>query len=367
MALPSADNLPILESGKSVLDPLGGQGTAVLNGPQKAAIVIALLGPEAATPLVDKIGDMHLKKFISAYESLKMIPREALNDAVMDFLSDLAVTSTSLKGGPKEARQLVEDLLDDQRVERIFGSAQLIEEEVEDTSNIWMQLSELASDQIAKYLDKKRPEMISIVLGKLSTDKAGEVLAELSDDVSIKVVNSLTKPGKVDPMTLSTIGKVIEAELLSIDPADIEDSSPLKSVSEIFSVLPSERRENLMDHLTNRDEVVAEEVRKGIITFEDIPDRLPRNGVPIMFREMNQETLLKALKYSQESMPGTLEYLYGNISQRMAEQYREQVADMPEVSRKDGEAAQSAFMSLVSRLDKEGTIALIKVVEATEE
>ena len=364
MPMPApAENLPASDtgSGSVVADAVQ------LSGPQKAAIVIALLGPEGAAPIVEKIGDKHLKVFISAFENMKMIPRGTLLVAVQDFIANLEITSASLKCGQKEARQLAEDLLDEQRIEKLFGSAQIIEEQAEDTSGIWGTLAGSKTTDIAAYLEKQRPQVIAIILNQLSTDKAGEVLAELSDEISPRVVSYLTKPGKIDPMTLATIGRVIDAEFLSSKADDSRDNNPLRSVSEIFSVLPTAKREALMDFLVERDEGIAEQVKKGIVTFEDLPDRLPRNAVPTVFREIDQAMLLKALKHGMEAMPGTVEYLFSNISQRMADQYKEQVEDLAPITTKEGEVAQSAFMSIVSRLDKEGAISLIKIQETTEE
>ncbi len=360
------ESLSGFEPGTELMDP-GRQEMPSLNGPQKAAIVIAMLGPDSAGPVIEKIGDQHLKAFIRAFENMKMIPREVLVTAVEDFITKLQITSNSLKCGQKEARQLAEELLDDERAEKIFGSAQIIEEQVEDTSTIWSTLAQRKPDESAAYLEKQRPQMVSIVLAQLTTDRAGEILAEMEDEISRKVVSHLAKPSKVDPKTLATIGKVVEAEFLTKNAAAAEDNNPLRSVSEIFSVLPTEKRESLMEFLISKDELIAEKIRKGIVTFEDLPDRLPRNAVSIVFRELDPDMLLKALKHAHVTMPGTVEYLYSNISQRMADQYKEQIEDIPVLSTKDGEAAQSAFMSVVSRLDKERTITLIKVQEVAEE
>ncbi len=330
-----------------------------LSGPQKAAIVIALLGREFAGPVVEKIGDRHLKVFLSAYENMKLVPRPILLHAVEDFIANLEIVSSSLKCGQKEARGLAEEILDEKRMEKLFGNAQILEEPAEEETTVWHTLAQRKSDEIAAYLEKQRPQVSAIVLSKLPSGKAGEVLGEINDEASTKIVNYLTRPGKVDPMTLSTIGKVIDTEFLSVEGGGEKQDNPLKSVGKIFSVLPTAKRDALIEFLTEKDEAVAEQVKKGIVTFEDLPQRLPRNAVPIIFREADTVQLLKALKMGQGNAPESLEFLFANISQRMADQFKEQLEDLAEISQKEGEAAQSVFMATVSRLEKEGRLSLI--------
>ncbi|WP_306252770.1 FliG C-terminal domain-containing protein [Parvularcula sp. IMCC14364] len=330
-----------------------------LSGPQKAAIVIALLGREFAGPVVEKIGDRHLKVFLSAYENMKLVPRQILLHAVEDFIANLEIVSAGLKCGQKEARGLAEEILDEKRMEKLFGNAQIIEEADENETTVWHTLAQRKSAEIAGYLEKQRPQVAAIVLSKVPSGKAGEILGEIDDEVSTKIVSYLTRPGKIDPITLSTIGKVIDTEFLSVEGGGEKNDNPLKSVGEIFSVLPTAKREALIEFLTEKDEAIAEQVKKGIITFEDLPDRLPRNAVPIIFREADTVDLLKALKMGQGNAPESLEFLFSNISQRMADQFKEQLEDIADISQKEGEAAQSVFMATVSRLEKEGRLSLI--------
>ena len=77
--------LPILHDAPP---KLGNRGRpTVLRAPEKAAVILALLGPENASPVVEKIKDEHLRAFIHTLENLKLIPRESLLSAVADFFS----------------------------------------------------------------------------------------------------------------------------------------------------------------------------------------------------------------------------------------------------------------------------------------
>ena len=354
-------------AGKTELVSVAQKAARKLTAPQRAAVVIALLGPEKAGSVIEQIGDQHLKRFVTAYEKIKSIPREVLLAIVAEFITELKQGEGSIRGGVKEARALAEEILDEDRVERIFGIATLSTEDEREGDNVWTRLRTADPQKLAEYMQTQRPQLVGIIISQMPPDNAGVVLADLPDELSQYVVRSLANPVEIDKQTLRTIGQVVEQEFLTSVDGNKEEKDPLSAVSSILSVLPSEKRENLMEYLFEKDADQAEKIRKGLVTFEDIPDQLPRNAVPIIFREMDQDQLIKALKFGEESAPGSLEYLYSNISQRMAEQYKEQVEEIKSLSKKDGEAAQSAMMTLISSLDQAGTIKLIKVVESDEE
>ena len=364
-ATPGPETLPVANTAETAADIA--RNLPRLTSAQKAAVIIALLGPEKAGPVMELIEDRHLRSFVKSYEKMASIPREVLLAAVADFVTELKQSLGSLKGGPKEARELAEQLLDEDRLARLFGEAVAPPAEEKDEDDIWSLLAEKDASDLASYLEGQRPQVCAIVLGQLSPEKAGEVLAELPDAFGRKIVALLSDPPKIDDATLATIGAVIRQEYLNNETAEGTRENPLGAVSSILSVLPTEKREGLLEFMMEKDPDKAEKIRKGLITFEDIPDRLPRNAIPVIFREMEQDTLLKALKFGEETAPGSVEYLYSNISQRMAEQYKEQVEGLGAVSKKQGEAALSGMMSLISRLDKDGTITLIKVIEADDE
>jgi len=338
-------------------------GARALTAQQRAAIVIALLGPENAGPVVEKIEDRHLKAFYQSYEGLSRIPREVLLATVADFVAELKNLSGTLKGGKTEARELTAQLFDSARSARIFGG----DINAKPKADIWLRLAREQAVDLAAYLAKKRAQIIAIVLGQLPNALAGEVLAELPEELTSDVVRRLSKPVKVDEATLKALGDVMEAEYYADDTSsDTTTDNPLATVSSILSVLPGNKRETILKFLADKEPQEAERIRQTMLTFEGLSARISRTSVPTIFRQMEPDQLLMALKLAATNAPETLEFFYANVSKRMVEQYKEQIEEMGPVKKKDAESAQAAMMSLIARLEKEGEIELIRQ-EAEEE
>ena len=331
-----------------------------LGMPQKAAIIISLLGPESAGPIVEKMDDRHLRSFITALGNVQQVPRETLLSTVADFLTDLQAESRGFRGGAAAAKQLAQTLFDSDRAARLFSDLPITEVETEDSQNgIWSQLVAKKTHDIVRYLSDQRPEVVSVILANISAEKAGEILAELPEELSITCVDKLSRKQTIDAQTIAAIADVVKAEFLTQSQVD-EGGQAVSLVSDILSVVPKGRRDAVMDYLKKNDPEQALKIEQGMMTFEDLPDRIPTTAIPIIFRDFDQEILVKALKAGQELEPTTTEFLFANISQRMAQQYKEQVEEMGELTQKDADGAITAMMGFISKLEKEGRITLIK-------
>jgi len=97
-----------------------------------------------------------------------------------------------------------------------------------------------------------------------------------------------------------------------------------------------------------------------MLIIDDLPSRLPPTAINIVFKELPKDKLLAALKAGKEQSPTAVEFLLANISQRMADQYREEIEELPELSEKAGDKAVTVMMGLISKLDRDGRIKLLK-------
>ena len=331
---------------------------------QKAAIIIALLGKEAAKPLMETIEEKHMRAFVKAMESINLVPRPVLLATVADFITDMNARNGGFRGGEQKARELAESLLDTERANRLFNTAPVSIVAETDSTKVWAKLALENSADIAEYLNTQRPEVINIVLSNLSPAKAGEILGELADDVADAGGYLMSEGSVADDDTLAAIAEVIELEFLTEGGGD-ENSDAASFMSDVMGVLPRQRRDRLMEVIEKNNPEQAARIRRGLLTFEDLPVRLPKTAIPILFRDMDKKQLMQALKAGEESDPMTTGFLYGNISQRMADQFKGDIKSLPSMNEKEGEAAIVSLMAFISSLEKSGTITYIEATEPT--
>ncbi len=364
MAQPSdqTPDTPIVAPPPPMAPAEPGEGTLrPLTYPEKAAVIIALLGAESAGPIVEKIDDKHMRSFMNALENLQQIPRESTLAVVADFITELRARRGGFKGGPDAARELVGNLFEEDRVNRLFGAPPPPPPPKTSADAIWSELRSRKIVDIAAYLKTKKSAVVSIILSQFSTDIAGEILAELPQDLAVDCVGEMSRDAAIDQRTIDAIAELVQIEFLSAD-QDGDSKNSVAFVSEVLGILPRDRRDIMLETLERSNPEQAEQIRRGMLTFEDLTSRLPTIAIPMIFRDFDQNKLLKALKAGEEQAPKTIEFFYSNISQRMAGQYKEQVEDIKSLSQKEGDNAISGLMGFISKLEKDKKIELMKPV-----
>ena len=333
---------------------------APISSAQRAAVIIALLGEGAAKPIVDKLDDAALAKVATALENISMLTRDELIDIVMDFIAHLRRTNGALRGGRSRAKEVLSGVVDSGRLSVLFkeDKPEVAEDDDEELS-VWERLEKRDPKQIASYLSRLSPNLIALILQKLDVSISSEILGHMEGDKLGPMIGHMVEPRKTDPGVEQVLGRMVEMEFLNaIQEAAEDDSSNLANVGELLSLISSEKRDSLVAFLRSKHEDKLEGIEKSIFTIEGLPDLLPKNAVPVVFREVDQSFLLKLLSTLQGANSKVSDYLLGNISSRMAEQYRDDLGTMKPMNSEESEAVQREFLNVLMGLKRRGLVVL---------
>lgn len=337
----------------------------------KAAIVLASLSAETAAAIVEDISDAQLKAFAKAFCELKSVPPQLLQAVAEEFLAEITKTDNDLAGGADEARRVLGLMTEEERANRILTE---LNGGGDGGGNVWERVEKLDDEVLAEYVQKQRMPVGAAILAKLKYEKTASVLNVAEDGYAKKILIELAHKKPPSPAAIEAIAQVIEEDLLKPAPgaeeeADGDEGEEKKDtgagavVGEIVNNLPGAKRDAFIAHIEETDPEVGAAVKKALLIFEDLHARVPANGAPAVMRDIERETLLTAIKHGEKNAPETVEFLFGNISKRMVEQYKEELAEMDEPSEADGEAAQREITSAVRRLVREGEFKLNAIEE----
>ncbi|AXE64667.1 hypothetical protein BBF93_10835 [Hyphomonas sp. CACIAM 19H1] len=332
---------------------------------QRAAVIIALLGDTAAKPIVNKLDDAALARVASSLESVTYLSRDDLIAVVIDFLTQLRKSSGALRGGPVRAREVIKGVVDSNRMKAIFGEDAPIMQAVqpEETGDVWTRLSTRDAKLVAGYLNRLTPNIIAIILRKLDASIASNIICHLKEEKLGPTLGQMVEAPKLDPGIDSVIEKMLEMEFLNAqgeEDGEGGDESHLETIGEVLSLIPSDKRDNLVGFLKERYETKLPIIQKGLFTVEGLPDLLPRNAVPVVFRELDQQTVLRILATFRGANDAVAEYLLGNISSRMADQYREDLKGIAAVTPSEAETIQREFLTTLMDMRRRGVITITK-------
>lgn len=334
---------------------------ASLTASQKAALVLAALGPELAGPILERIDEKHMRAFAKTYAKMQKIPQAALTVAAQEFVGNLSKEEGGVvEGGFDKARELLGNVLDSDNLTKLMD-----EVDAPGAQSVWDKLERVPDDKLVDYISAQNPQLIAVMLSRINLETASRLLDLMDGDVAQNVILRLTRPIDVKPHILRILEDTIERDFLAPMRKVVVKEAPGEMVGAMMNNIASKKRESLLSVLSSKAPDVMSDVRKSMLTFDDLATRAPANAMPMVIKEMDVDIFLRAVKYGQDNAPECVEFIFANISQRMVQQYKEQMEDMREFSLEEGEAAQAAFMSILRKLVKKGEVELNEIIEET--
>lgn len=325
---------------------------------QKAAIIVRLLcSDEKKLSLLDLPMDMQ-QDLTLQMGSMRSVTRETVAQVVDEFIAELDAIGLSFIGGLEGALNTLDGSINPQMVERLRR-----EGGVKHTGDPWVRIMELESKRLLPVLQEESIEVAAVMLSKLNVSKAAELLGMLPGERARRITYAVSQTNAVTPDAVGRIGHSLAAQLESV-PLKAFDDGPIERVGAILNFSPAKTRDDVLEGLDMQDQAFANEVRKAIFTFANIPTRIDPRDVPKITRGLDQAVLVTALAAaSGAGAEEPTEFILENISKRMAEGIREEIAELGTVKEADGEAAMSAVVAEIRELEAAGEVFFVAADE----
>ena len=355
-------NLPVVapqQGGALALAPDAAARYDGLGAPEKAAIVLVALGPETAAKLLTGFNETRIRRFARAVSGLKETPPEIVERVIAEFLQRMEDT-LSVGGGAAEARRFLSEVLERDRVNQIMADI--------DSSGrtVWSLLGDVEDARLAAWLRSEHPQVAAIALSRLTAMKAAQVLEKFEPMFAEDIVIRMGPAAGVEPAMAERIGEVIARDFLPSVMTRSRGKDPADLVAGVMNHISVRTRDRIIAAMDEAAPKLAASVRKIMFTFEHIPERIAPRDIGLVVKSVDEATLMKALKAAGERGAKVVDYIMENISKRLAERMREDLAALAAPSRKDGEAAQAALVAAIVDLRDNGQIKMV-VKEVAED
>ncbi len=345
---------------KAVATQTGMALRRVLSPQQKAAVIVRYLLIEGTALPLSTLPEHMQAALAEQMGQMRLIDRSTLDMVVAEFLAELEAVGLSFPGGIEGALAMMDGHISQSaasRLRRMTSTSSKVDP--------WERITALPVDRLLPILADEAVEVGAVMLSKLPVAKAAEILGRLPGERARRVAYAVSMTGMVDPETVRRIGAALLAELDN-QPARAFDAGPVERVGAILNVSPALTREDVLVGLEAEDAGFAAQVRRAIFTFVHIPARLAPRDAPKITRLVDQPLLVTALAAAatQPELDRAAEFILANISQRLAQGLREEMAQRGKVKDKDAEAAMAAIITAIRSLEATGEITLIQPEDA---
>lgn len=320
---------------------------------QKAAIIVRLLLAEGAELSLTRLPGALQAELIHQMTRLRHVDQATLGAVAEEFLAAFDSNGLSFPGALEETLELMEKHISPEACARIRKQAGL-----SGYADPWARISGLDVEVLLNILEQESVEVCAVVLSKLKVAKAAELLGRLPGERARRITYAVSLTSDIAPKVVRKIGQSL-AEQLDTQPEREFTDGPVERVGAILNFSPAATREEVLDSLEQADAEFATQVRKAIFTWANIPERIDARDISRITREVDPETLVKALAGARGDDEKVVEFILSNISKRMAEALREEMQDAGEIKQKDAEDAMTAVVITIRELADNGEIFLI--------
>lgn len=331
----------------------------MLSRRHKAAIVVRLLLAEGFDLSLKSLPDDLQHALTRAMGDLRGVDRTTLQQVVAEFAEELDGLALTFPAGLKGALDALAPRLSDTAAATLRASLS------EGSSDPWVRLCDTEPEVLKGLVAQESPEVSAVLLSKLPVKKAAQLLGLLPGDQARRITFAVSQTSAIRPDAVARIGAALSARL-DTTPAEAFSGAPDARVGAILNSTSRTLRDTVITGLEEEDKSFATGVRKAIFTFAHLPQRLAPRELPRITREVEQPVLILALAAAAategpEALAG--EFVLENLSQRMAAQLRDGVADLGTFKAADGEAAMAEVVEAVRALADAGEITLLDVEE----
>lgn len=323
-----------------------------LVGRRKAAVLMAALGPDLAAEVMQHLREEEIEGL-----SLEMAKMGSVDEHVTEsILDELAAAAGpdglgDVAGGIEFARDVLERALGTDRAEELLGKLSTVIE-----VRPFEFLRRTSPEQIVAFLATESPQAIALVLANLQTGLAAQVLARLPETTRPDIALRIARMGETSPPVIQQVEEVVRRKLTAVVGQEYAAAGGVKSLADILNHADRTTERAVLDCLTETDPELAEEVRRMLFVFEDIA-QLEDRAIQQIVREADQKDLVLALRGVP---PAVKQRLMSNMSERGAAMLQEEMDIQQPQRKRDVEAAQGRVLSVVRRLEEDGTIVIVR-------
>jgi flagellar motor switch protein FliG len=315
-------------------------------GAQKAAILLVALGERLGGEILKQLNDEEVKSVSKAIARLGQVG-PSQTEAVLEELCQSALTQGG-RGGFDSAKRMVANGFGPEGAKRIAEHLPQggVNKNIES-------LQKADPYQLSRFVEGEHPQTIALILSHLSAVQAASLLTNLPAAIRSDIVVRIAELDRVSPDVVTRISVVITDKMKSIGEMKAEPRGGPRSVAEILNRMDSAISDEILDNITDQQNLV-DAIRHYMFVFDDLL-LLDATSMKEVVAKIDRKLLTIALKGTSDQLKN---HFLQCMSQRGAENIREEMEAAGPTRIKDVEAPQHAIHAVVQQMESEGVLSM---------
>ncbi len=319
-----------------------------LTGPQKAAILMVVLGSDISSEIFKFLREEEIERLTVEIANLPKINPEEREQVMREFHEIMMAQRFILQGGVDYAKDLLTRSLGAER-------AGVLIEKLLSQKKPFEFMKKVDPVQLLNTIQGEHPQTIALVLAYLPAERSSVIISQLPPEIQSDVVRRLAIMERGSPEALQRVETILHAKLSSFTTTTRAGEKRIGGIDSVVDMLNQVERDverTVLEGIGEQDPELAEEIRKRMFTFEDIT-RLDDRSAQRVLREVDIRELAMALKGASDPAKNMV---FKNMPKRAADMLREEIEFLGPVRAKDVEEAQQKVINVIRQLEDSGEI-----------
>jgi len=322
-----------------------------LTGLKKAAILLILLGDDAATAIYKQLPEPELQLLTQQIASLDHVPPETASTVLREY-HQLTMTQDFLaEGGADVAAKLLTKAFGAPTAKALLDQVSLAREE---TAQSFDALQKADPQQLVKFVQGEHPQTIAMVLAQLGGKAASSVLVLLPEKLRGQAIKRLAEMQQFSPEMAQKISLVLHRKVLTLGEQSRRSYGGVKTAAELLNRVEPTMSKSILETVEAEDARLALSIRNNMFTFEDLIS-VPETGIRDLLASVDKKTLATALKGAPEDLKN---HIFKTMSSRAVEMLKEDMEVLGPVRAHVVTQAQQEIVQAARTLEAQGKLVL---------
>jgi flagellar motor switch protein FliG len=321
------------------------------SGARKAAILLSILGEEAAATILRNLPEDDLQRITDEVASLSSVPFEIALEVLEDFQQIMIAQGFIAVGGHEVAARLLNKAFGEN------GAKAMVQRlmRADDVNSMRMDsLKKANPQQLARFLVGEHSQTKALILGHLEPKQASALLMKLEPGVRADCVRRLANMGQFSPDVASKVSTVLNRRLKSVGDQSKRSDFGFRDVAELMNRLDPLIAREILESIEKDEPQLVMNIKDLMFTFEDFLE-VPEQELRELMNAIDKKVLMIALKGASEDLRS---HFYRMMSSRAVEMMKEDAEAMGPVRSKDVAKSQTEIIAIARKLESEGKIVL---------
>lgn len=322
-----------------------------LTGIRKAAILLVLLGDEAASEVYRHLNPLEVQQLTQEIAELGYISLETAAGVLQEY-HRLSLTQDYLaQGGQEYANQLLVKAFGKDGAKPLLEQA--LQAQEASASNLDT-LQKADPTQLVKFVEGEHPQTVALVLAHLGARTATSLLVLLPEKLRAEAIRRLAVMRQFSTEMVKRISVVLHKKLAAVGEQSRRAYGGVSAVADMLNRVDAGCCEEILTAIEQEDPKLSLAIRDLMFTFEDL-STIPETSIRELLSQVDKKALATALKGASEELKN---YFYKSMSSRAVEMLKEDIEALGPVRSRQVHQAQQDIVNLARKLEADGKIAL---------